>query len=279
MMVSKGVDHMNRSLIFILFAIFLILATAATLAAQGHGHFGGGRGFSGAPAVRSGPPVASLPPVVAPFTRPPAAAPFAHGPVVAPFTRPPVVAPFTRSPVVAPFAHGPVAGPFHGPGNGFRQSRSVRPVVGAPVFGYYSPYIYGYGGPEYYPYPAPAYSEPAYAYPGTQPPAVSQNEIDLAYQVGQLSAQVQQLEQQQSATSYTQPSSSPQRAVQQESTPTVLVFQDGRRMEIQNYAVIGETLWVLDPRVATKIPLSDLDLDATRKENRSRGVRFTIPQK
>src|ERR1051326_245117 len=269
MMVSKGVDHMNRSLIFILFAIFLILATAATLAAQGHGHFGGGRGFSGAPAVRSGPPVASLPPVVAPFTRPPAA-PFAHVPVVAPFTRPPVV---------GPFAHGPVAGAFHSPGNGFRQFRSVRPVVVAPVFGYYSPYIYGYGGPEYYPYPAPAYSEPAYAYPGTQPPAVSQNEIDLAYQVGQLSAQVQQLEQQQSATSYTQPSSSPQRAVQQESTPTVLVFQDGRRMEIQNYAVIGETLWVLDPRVATKIPLSDLDLDATRKENRSRGVRFTIPQK
>jgi hypothetical protein len=109
---------------------------------------------------------------------------------------------------------------------------------------------------------------------------VSQNEIDLAYQVGQLSAQIQQLQQQQQGvTSFTQPSSSPQHGVQQASTPTVLVYRDGRSMEVQNYAIIGETLWVLDEKVATKIPLSELDLDATQKENRSRGVRFTIPQK
>ena len=253
MMVAKGVDHMNRSLLVILLAIFLILATSITLAAQGRAHFGGSRAFSSPPAGRS-PSVAALPPVVAPFPRPPAAAPFAHGPVVA---------------------------PSHNPVNGFRPFRPVRPVVVPPTFSYYSPYFWPgpYGGSAYYPYPAPAYSEPAYPYPDTQPPAVSQNEIDLAYQVGQLSQQVQQLQQQQAVSSYTQPSSPPQRAGQQESTPAVLLFRDGRSMEVRNYAIIGETLWVLDEKVATKIPLSDLDLDATQKENRSRGVRFRIPQK
>src|ERR1041385_2172094 len=239
MMVAKGVDHMNRSLLVILLAIFLILATSITLAAQGRAHFGGSRAFSSPPAGRS-PSVAALPPVVAPFPRPPAAAPFAHGPVVA---------------------------PSDNPVNGFRPFRPVRPVVVPPTFSYYSPYFWPgpYGGSAYYPYPAPAYSEPAYPYPDTQPPAVSQNEIDLAYQVGQLSQQVQQLQQQQAVSSYTQPSSPPQRAGQQESTPAVLLFRDGRSMEVRNYAIIGETLWVLDEKVATKIPLSDLDLDATQK--------------
>jgi hypothetical protein len=59
--------------------------------------------------------------------------------------------------------------------------------------------------------------------------------------------------------------------------PVVLIFKDGHRMEIQNYAIIGQTMWVLDERNSTKIPLSDLDLNATQSENRGRGLRFSIP--
>jgi hypothetical protein len=155
--------------------------------------------------------------------------------------------------------------------------------VVAPAFGYYpyySPYYWPapvYGGSAYSTYSAPGYYDPAYGYPDTPQPAVSQNEIDLAYQVGQLSAQVEQLRQQQATTSYAQPSSQPQRSAA--STPTVLIFRDGRRIEIQNYAIVGDILWVLDSNVATKIQISDLDVDATQKENHSRGMRFLIPEK
>jgi hypothetical protein len=114
---------------------------------------------------------------------------------------------------------------------------------------------------------------------------VSQNELDLAYQVGQLSAQVEQLRQQQqqqqtvSSYSYTAPSPQPLQVQPTAKTPTVLVFHDGRRMEIQNYAIIGDTLWVLDQAVPTRIPISDLDIAVTLSENHSRGVRFQLPEK
>jgi len=35
-------------------------------------------------------------------------------------------------------------------------------------------------------------------------------------------------------------------------------------------------LWILDGHAITKIPLSDLDLEATRKENPRRGGRFLL---
>src|SRR2546430_2689425 len=148
---------MNRSLVVVFIAILLILASAVILGAQGRGHFRGG--------VSAG---FNIPPVVRP------------GPVVV--TRP-------------PFAVAPAPNPAFGfrPPHPFRPFRPVQPVVVPPVFGYYSPYIWPspiYGEPAYSVYSAtPAYSTPA--------PVVNQNEIDLAYQVGQLSAQIDQLRQQQ----------------------------------------------------------------------------------
>ena len=49
--------------------------------------------------------------------------------------------------------------------------------------------------------------------------------------------------------------------------------------EIQNYAMVGQTLWVFDEKAAEKISINDLDLDATWKENRERGMRFPLPEK
>jgi hypothetical protein len=57
-------------------------------------------------------------------------------------------------------------------------------------------------------------------------------------------------------------------------TPTILIFRDGHRQTVLNYVIVGQTLWALDEKAAAKIPLSDLDLDASQKENRSQGVRF-----
>jgi len=58
---------------------------------------------------------------------------------------------------------------------------------------------------------------------------------------------------------------------------TVLVFKDGRRLEIENYAIVGNTLFDLGDGARRKIPLADLDLGATTKQNDERGIDFQVP--
>lgn len=58
---------------------------------------------------------------------------------------------------------------------------------------------------------------------------------------------------------------------------TVLVFKDGRKVEVGNYAIVGTTLFDLTPGHPRKIALADLDLDATQKQNDDRGVVFQLP--
>ena len=58
----------------------------------------------------------------------------------------------------------------------------------------------------------------------------------------------------------------------------MLVFRDQHREEIQNYAIVGQTLWNFAPKHTEKIPLSDLDLPATAKANEDRGVTFRVPE-
>ena len=59
--------------------------------------------------------------------------------------------------------------------------------------------------------------------------------------------------------------------------PTVLVFRDQHQQEVQNYAIVGRTLWNFAPGRTQKIPLSDLDLASTEKANDDRGVTFRVP--
>lgn len=59
--------------------------------------------------------------------------------------------------------------------------------------------------------------------------------------------------------------------------PTTLIFKDGRQLEIENYAVVGQTLYDLTPGHSRKIAIADLDLPATQKQNDDRGVTFQLP--
>jgi hypothetical protein len=59
--------------------------------------------------------------------------------------------------------------------------------------------------------------------------------------------------------------------------PTTLVFKDGHKLEVENYAIIGQTLFDMTPGHARKVPLADLDLEATRRVNDERGVTFALP--
>jgi hypothetical protein len=59
--------------------------------------------------------------------------------------------------------------------------------------------------------------------------------------------------------------------------PTVLVFRDQRKQEVQNYAIVGQTLWIFSPERTQKVPLTEVDIDATQKANEDRGVDFRVP--
>jgi hypothetical protein len=59
--------------------------------------------------------------------------------------------------------------------------------------------------------------------------------------------------------------------------PTTLVFKDGHQIEVNNYAIVSQTLYDLTPGHPRKIPVADLDLTATQKQNDDHGVVFQLP--
>jgi hypothetical protein len=253
MMAAKGAHYMSRIFGAVVIAVVLLLpATSQDIYAQRGSHTGGG--VTARPAA-------------------PASAWRANPVVRLPAGTPVVGAPFVRQPIIGVsgiasagrFPHSPV----------FRPARPVivSPYGFYPSYSPYSPYLYSAPvvDPSMYAQSVYAESPSAYAQPSyvnTQAPGVSQSEAELSYQVGMLSQQVEQLRQQQAQQSAPASSSS---------MPTVLVFRDGHRLEIVNYAIIGDTLWALDASNSTKISVADLDLDATQKENRGRGLRFPLP--
>ena len=58
---------------------------------------------------------------------------------------------------------------------------------------------------------------------------------------------------------------------------TVLIFKDGHQLDVENYAIVGETLFEFSNGLTHKFLLADLDLPATQKANDDRGVEFHAP--
>jgi hypothetical protein len=164
-------------------------------------------------------------------------------------------------------------------GTGFR-----RPFVGPRrfhdrfFFSSFTPFYFGYYGyPTYYsdysysagqPYPYPSYDY--YAAQSSYDMAQQQQDID------RLEAEVERLKEERES-SETASAKPPVENKSEPSTPTLLVFRDKHTQEVQNYAVIGGTLWIFNEQRATKLPLSWLDIDATTKANEDRGVNFRVP--
>jgi hypothetical protein len=233
---------MTRRLANCVFSTLLILAaTAGTGAAQGRGR----GGFVGAPA-RMGPGPATVRGGVAYGARPPvmAARPAFNGHIAGP---PRIVARPPHRVVVAPPYFG-----FYG--------------------GFYNPYPYVWA-PAYYSVPpySTSYVEPSYV-----APSPSSSEVELAYQVERLTREVEQLRQDQANSALRQSPPAP-RTPEPPPVPITLVFRDGHRLSIQNYAIARQTLWVVDERMSTRIDLSDLDLDATQQANAGRVLLLPVP--
>jgi len=58
---------------------------------------------------------------------------------------------------------------------------------------------------------------------------------------------------------------------------TVLVFKDGHKSDVVNYAIVGDTLFDFADGRTRRILLADLNLAATSKANDDRGVDFQVP--
>ena len=112
----------------------------------------------------------------------------------------------------------------------------------------------------------------------TTPPR-TQNDIAQQQQdIDRLEDEVARLrEQRESDREARQPHPLGLRTESEVSTPTVLVFRDKHTQEVQNYAIVGGTLWIFSEQRATKLPLSWLDIEATSKANEDRGVDFQVP--
>lgn len=58
---------------------------------------------------------------------------------------------------------------------------------------------------------------------------------------------------------------------------TVIVFKDGHRADVVNYAIVGDTLFDFADGLTRKIQLATIDLTATQRANEAIGVEFKLP--
>lgn len=66
-------------------------------------------------------------------------------------------------------------------------------------------------------------------------------------------------------------------AVAEEVAAKVLVMRDGSKKEIRSYAIVGKNLFDLADGRQRRIPLEEIDADATVKLNEANGVDFKLP--
>ncbi len=162
--------------------------------------------------------------------------------------------------------------PFFGPRR-FR-SRIFFPATSPFFFGYY-------GAPGYfgdYSYSTldsyPVYDSYAYS---AQNDVAQQQQLQQQQEIDRLESEVALLREQRESREAAPPRP-PVENKSEPSTPTLLVFRDKHTQEVQNYAVVGGTLWIFSEQRATKLPLSWLDIEATAKANEDRGVDFQVPK-
>jgi len=161
-----------------------------------------------------------------------------------------------------------VMGDYGRRGFGHRRARFFRSW---PYAGYYGngnygyPWDYGddsYFADSYQSYPPSDYSS-----------AYLENSREQA-EIDRLENEIDRLREERPARE----SNAPQAHSKTEPEPTQLVFRDKHTEEVQNYAIVGQTFWILNAQKARKIPIAELDIPATQKANNDRGVDFQLPE-
>lgn len=253
---------MRRLLSFAAFAVFLAL-----IPAQGQRHAGGGgramasAGHAGGFTAR-GSSGHALGPRGRGFAAPPGRSGFGHS---------------FRSSFHQPGFHRPDRGDSRDGRRGFRARdfrfrHGFRDCFGCRRWRGYPWWYAGYYDPYWW------WDSPSHDYDEDY-----ERQLALAEEMDQRSLEQQRFLDQQDQDPYALPSASSSREharhneTNEPGQATVLVFRDQRREEVQNYAIVGQTLWIFSPQRTEKIPLAELDLAASAKANEDRGVEFRVP--
>ena len=195
----------------------------------------------------------------------------AHGPMVG--ARGPMT--MSRGPAFAGVQRGGVhfvMGGFGHPGSSPFFFHHHHRFFGAwPYGGYYGYPYYGYSG---------YYGNDSYSADSHQD--YSASDYSTAYESGRQQAEVDRLENEverlrEEREERPSQASAPPSRPKAELQPTELVFRDKHIEQVQNYAIVGQTFWILGEQRARKIPLAQLDIPATKKANDDRGVDFQLP--
>jgi hypothetical protein len=162
-------------------------------------------------------------------------------------------------------------------GRSFNHSNSFR----LRTYGFRNCFGYPCRGAYGYPWLYGGALDPYWWNSGSSYDQEQQYQTGLANEMNQQSLEEQRMREQGDQDAYARSAPPPPRQHQEERTEaapaTVLVFRDQHQQEVQNYAIVGQTLWTFDPKHTQKIPLSDLDIPATTKANDANGVDFHLP--
>ena len=186
------------------------------------------------------------------------------------------------------FASGPARGitSFGAPLPSISSYWTLRALARPPLGGYGG--YGGYGGVVYPYVSVPAYA-PFPAYPLMYPMGYPM--LGSGYDTGSdptnpgsvqptADAGTTYPSRQTSAASSSPASSPPASSVPAPETnqpPTVLVFRDGHRITVTNYAIVGQELYNFSGTLPRRVQLSALDLNATVRVNDDNGVVFDLP--
>lgn len=146
--------------------------------------------------------------------------------------------------------------------------------------------VIGYFFTPYY-YPFLDYGDTGYDYPpedsGADAAAQSSYMQNvLGAQVQQLSAEVEQLREQQGpgvpqAPAYNESGPPPSPSTQNEEPPIppiTIVLRNGQQFHVKNYAVMDQTFWDFTQQPARKIPVSSIDIPASTRATEASGAEF-----
>ena len=131
----------------------------------------------------------------------------------------------------------------------------------------------------YYPgayYPGPYYPFSPYTIDRSSLSNTNETIDALTRQVQRLTEEVQTLQSQIIATdaqrALARVAEEPPYSYERSSRPVTLILKNGRRIEAQGYAIAGQTIWVVSAAGIERIPVTQLNLAAIRRENVGRDV-------
>lgn len=117
------------------------------------------------------------------------------------------------------------------------------------------------GGPEDMPYD-----------PSLDSALVTQNL--LGEQVQRLTAEIEQLKYAQQQGAMQSPMVAQNTQPPEPVIPVTVVLRSGQKLQVQNYAVMGNTFWDFSKQPARKIPISSIDLSASSQATAANGGEF-----